>query len=154
VAELGVVTGGIVSRWIDGWLNVGQGQGDIGTPSGGDVWRPAVIFSTTDGFQAAIQPVFVFGKSVLDIAADTTLDKEARKVFVNTSGGEVIVTLPPASQFPEWETLTIIKTQSAHKVKIDGDGTETINGATVLELNGHYETATLVSYNGTSWIRI
>jgi hypothetical protein len=91
---------------------------------------------------------------VLDIATDTTLDKEARKVFVNTSGGEVIVTLPPASQFPEWETLTVIKTQSAHKVKIDGNGTETINGSTVLELNGHYETATLVSYNATQWIRI
>jgi hypothetical protein len=154
VAELGVVTGGIVSRWIDGWLNQGEGQGDIGTPTGGDVWRPAVVFDTDDGFKAAIQPVFVFGKSVLDISSNTTLDKEARKIFVSTSGGNVTVTLPPASQFPEWETLTIIKTQSAHKVIIDGDGTETINGSTVLELTGHYETATLVSYNATSWIRI
>jgi hypothetical protein len=154
VAELGVVAGGIVSRWIDGWLNQGEGQSDIGTPTGGDVWRPAIIFDTDDGFKAAIQPVFVFGKSVLDIATNTTLDKEARKIFVSTSGGNVTVTLPPASQFPEWETLTIIKTQSAHKVIIDGDGTETINGSTVLEMTGHYETATLVSYNANQWIRI
>jgi hypothetical protein len=91
---------------------------------------------------------------VLDIATDTTLDKEARKVFVNTSGGNVTVTLPPASQFPDWETLTIIKTQSAHKVTIDGNAAETINGSAVIELNGHYETATLVSYNGTSWIKL
>jgi hypothetical protein len=96
----------------------------------------------------------VFGKTVRDISTNTTLDKEARKVFVNTSAGEVTVTLPAASQFPDWEQLVIIKTQSTHKVKIDGNGSETINGSTIIELNGHYETATLVAYNATEWIKL
>lgn len=154
MSDMGQIAGGTVSRWIDGYLNQADGKADIGTPSGGDVWRPAIVFATDDGFQAAIQPVNVIGKTVRDISSNTTLDKEARKVFVNTSGGEVTVTLPAASQFPDWEQLVIIKTQSAHKVVIHGNGSETINGSTTIEMTGHYETATLVAYNATEWIRL
>jgi hypothetical protein len=150
-SDLGQVAGGTVGRWIDGYLNQANGKADIGTPSGGDIWRPSIQWGTSDGFEANIEPQYVFGVTVLNISTATTLDRFARRVFCNTNAAGFTVTLPPVSQFPEWEELVIVKVDGGHQLTIDADGTDLINGNGTEILTNNYEVCRLARYNN-EWI--
>lgn len=68
----------------------------------------------------------------------------------NASGGAFTVTLPAASGLSGM-ILTIVKTDSSfNAVTIDGNASETINGATTTTLNTQYESVQIVC-DGSNW---
>lgn len=150
-SDLGQLVGGVVSRWTDGILN--QGGGDIGTPTGGDVWRPVVIYNTTDGFKASLQRVLVAGETIKTLTANTTIDNAARFVYVAADSGNVNITLPDASTFPRYERLVIIKTDNtANTVTITAATGDNINGAGNKQTTTQYEGWTLIAFDNNTWL--
>ena len=75
--------------------------------------------------------------------------------FVASAGGNVTVTLPDctAGDAATGRVLTVFKTDSANDVILDGDGSQTINGATTVTMSSQYNYRTIVS-NGTEWFVI
>lgn len=71
--------------------------------------------------------------------------------IVDSSSGAVTVTLPPAVDY-EKKAFTI-KRVGANNVTIDGDGSETIDGALTLVLSTNYDYAKVYS-DGAEWHRI
>lgn len=72
-------------------------------------------------------------------------------LLVNASGGNKTVNLPAAASSTGRE-YTVIKTDStaANSVTLDGNGSETINGATTLEMTGQYSQVKIIS-DGSNW---
>ncbi len=91
-----------------------------------------------------------FGANVTSVSADTTLNETHFAVDFNASGGNKVATLPPAASCTGRVYLITKTDSSANTVTIDGDGAETINGATTLVLTTQYATATVQS-NGSGW---
>jgi hypothetical protein len=150
VSELGNMVGGVVTRAIDGFLNLGGS--DIGTPTGGDVWRPVIVYNSTDGFKAQLQRVAVAGETIKTITGNTTLDNAARFVYASADSGNVDITLPDASTFPAYERLTIIKTNASNSVKIIAATGDTINGTGNKTTSTQYDGWTLIAYDNNTWL--
>lgn len=75
---------------------------------------------------------------------------------VTTAASTITATLPAVSSddATAGRVVTILKIDSgAGSVTIDGDGSETINGATTASLTSQYDYLTLVS-DGSEWIVI
>lgn len=78
---------------------------------------------------------------------------EGESVHVDSSGGVVVVQLPPVAQVESGGAIRVSGNGStgSNKITITADGSETINGSTTYDLNNHYQTATL-ERNGSGWI--
>jgi hypothetical protein len=150
-SDLGQLVGGVVSRWTDGILN--QGGGDIGTPTGGDIWRPVVIYNTTDGFKASLQRVLVAGETIKNLTANATLDSAVRQVYAAADSAGIDITLPDASTFPKYEQLIIMKTDAtANTVKIIAATGDTINGVGSHTTTTQYAGWKLVATGNNTWL--
>jgi len=75
--------------------------------------------------------------------------------FCASAGGNVTVTLPDATTGDALagRVVTIFKVDAANDVIIDGDGSQTINGATTVTMSAQYNYRTVMS-NGTEWFVI
>jgi len=75
--------------------------------------------------------------------------------FCASAGGNVTVTLPDATAgaAATGRVVTIFKVDAANDVIIDGDGSQTINGATTVTMSAQYNYRTIIS-NGTEWFVI
>lgn len=72
-------------------------------------------------------------------------------ILVDASSGAVTITLPAAATAADGFYVYVLKTDSSvNAVTIDGDGSETIDGATTILLGNQYEAAMVVT-NATSW---
>jgi hypothetical protein len=90
-------------------------------------------------------------RAYTSVSSNTTLDATHNVVDVDASGGARTITLPTAVGI-NGRKYTIRKLDSSgNAVTIDGNGSETINGATTKALSTQYETATIMS-NGANWI--
>jgi hypothetical protein len=86
----------------------------------------------------------------VDATTYTVLDgDEILIVDDTTAGGAVTITLPAAGAAVN-RRLSIKKIGNTASVTIDGDSTETIDGATTLVLSTQYDAADIVS-DGTEW---
>lgn len=85
------------------------------------------------------------------ITGDETLDDSYFNVSADASGGAFTITLPPASGLAGTEYFVVKADDSANAVTIDGDGTETINGALTKVLSAQYAGCTLVC-DGSGWL--
>ena len=84
--------------------------------------------------------------------ASLTIDgKEAERdiILANATSGAITITLPPADPY-KGVAFTIKKTDATNNVTIDGDGSETINGAATYVLTTQHEVVTVVS-DGSGW---
>ena len=72
-----------------------------------------------------------------------------------SAGGNVTVTLPDATtgDAAAGRVVTILKVDAANDVIIDGNGSQTINGATTVSLSSQYNYRTLFS-NSVEWFVI
>lgn len=94
------------------------------------------------------QPFATFSKSTTYTVA---VENYGRTIKADASGGAFTVTLPAASAAGDGFEITIIKTDSTTGVvTIDGDGTETINGATTVGLAFQWQSAK-VRCDGSNW---
>jgi hypothetical protein len=150
-SDLGQLVGGVVSRWTDGVLN--QGGGDIGTPTGGDIWRPVVVYNTIDGFKASLQRVLVAGETIKNLTANATLDSAVRQVYAAADSAGIDITLPDASTFPKFEQLIVMKTDStSNTVKIIAATGDTINGVGSHTTSTQYAGWKLVATGNNTWL--
>jgi hypothetical protein len=75
--------------------------------------------------------------------------------YCASAGGNVTVTLPDATTGDAalGRVVTIFKVDAANDVILDGDGSQTINGATTVTMSSQYNYRTIIS-NGTEWFVI
>jgi hypothetical protein len=85
------------------------------------------------------------------ITATATLDGDDNIILADATSGAITVNLPAAASYPN-QTYTVVKTDaSGNAVTLDGNASETINGATTHALASQYNRVSIVS-NGTAWI--
>lgn len=86
------------------------------------------------------------------ITQATTLDNSYSVVIGIATSAAFTVTLPPSADYVgKW--FTIKKGDSSvNAVTVDGDGSETIDGATTNVLSSQYDSITVVSDGITWWI--
>lgn len=82
----------------------------------------------------------------------TVLDNDGyRHIQVSTGASNRTITLPTAADNGD-RMITIVKTDSGvGTVIVDGEGAETIDGATTITISAQYASVTLVC-NGTAWL--
>lgn len=71
-------------------------------------------------------------------------------IVVDTSAGNVTVTLPAAATAGDGFAVAVYKDHASNVLTIDGDGAETINGAATLDLEDYGDSRILVC-DGASW---
>ena len=95
------------------------------------------------------------GDSILyqSISSDTTINVSSKVVLVDTSSGDVTVTLPPVAQTARKEYHIKKDDASSNVVTVDPSGSETIDGETTETIIGSYTSLRLYS-TGTKWVII
>jgi len=82
-------------------------------------------------------------------AASLTLAQGTTHLLVDTTTGSVVVTLP-AADVMRGRVLVVKKLVAANTVTLDGNGSETIDGATTLAWTTQYQVQRILS-DGTQW---
>lgn len=92
-------------------------------------------------------------KDLTSVSTSTTLNDSHWTVLVDASGGAVTITLPAAAdhKYREYNIKKI--DSSAYAVTVDGNGSETIDGATTQVISAQWDCVT-VHCNGTAWFVI
>jgi len=89
--------------------------------------------------------------SVAAKTADYTLTASDYTALVTCSSVNITITLPAAASVVAGKVYNIKKVDAtAYTVIIDGDSSETIDGATTFTLTSQYENLTIQS-NGSNW---
>lgn len=73
----------------------------------------------------------------------------ATLVLVDTTGGNVTLTLPRAQTVPGFR-VEVKKTTAANTLTLDGDGSETIDGAGTLAWTTQWQSYSLIA-DGSAW---
>lgn len=82
-------------------------------------------------------------------ASSITLDHSHHIVLCDTSSNAITVNLPAAADYPN-KQFTIKVIDATNNVTIDGNASETIDGATTVTLSTQYQSRTVVS-DGNDW---
>ncbi len=91
--------------------------------------------------------------NILTKTAAYTIEEDDDVILGNATGGAFAVTLPKASLF-EGRRFTAKKIDaSANAVTLDGDGSETIDGAANVALAAQWDKVTVLS-DGTNWQKV
>lgn len=117
-----------------------------------DTDPPTSPIDTWDNVSPVRGSIVADSPVVSKIANFNVLTTQAGSVFeVDASSGSVNATLPLAADATNGFEITIKKTDSsANAVTIDGNGAETIDGATTQTLSNQYDSMILVC-DGTEW---
>lgn len=73
------------------------------------------------------------------------------KIFVNSTGGDITVTLPTLADNLN-RTITIVCTHQGGKITIDGEGGETLNGQNEYYLMGQYDRITVIAQSSEWYV--
>lgn len=104
------------------------------------------------GLEAEVAAVGRIGTATRAVTAATTITAADALVLVDTTSGAVTVTLPAAA-VSTGKRFTVKKTNAgANNVTLDGDGSETIDGAATLAWNTQYAAYTVQSDGSVWWI--
>lgn len=134
-----------------------DGKGDLLTHDGSTLVGLGVgsdgAILTADASESAGVKWGAFGTQPYPVTSQTgdyTVTDSDFLVLVDASSGNVTITLPASSSGRRYE---IKKTDSsANKVIIDGDGSETIDGATTQELLLQYEALSVMGDGSGNWV--
>jgi hypothetical protein len=130
--------------------NYGYVKPGVNDPTDEDLWG-GYLNDDLDGIDAEL---FLTKGSPIVTKTTTytvlTTDK-GKTIACDATGGGFTLTLPVAATAGNGFKVSFIKTDSSsNNVTIDGDGSETINGATSYVFTNQYETVTLLC-TGSSW---
>jgi hypothetical protein len=90
---------------------------------------------------------YLYGRA---LAASATLDADDVVVAGTGGAGGITLTLPAVAS-SQYKTYQVVKVDAgAGAVTLDGDGSETINGATTYALSAQYDAVTIWC-DGTEW---
>ena len=88
--------------------------------------------------------------SIVNKTGDYTLTASDYVVTVDTSGGDVTITMPPAATATAGAAYIVKKIAAANTLIIDGDGAETIDLSATLEVTQINDAVELVT-DGSGW---
>lgn len=83
-----------------------------------------------------------------------TITSADRLVYVDTTSGNVTVTLPAAATVTANTVYSVQKTAAGNTVTVDGDGADVINGAASVAISNLYGRYDLVSNGVSAWTSI
>lgn len=86
---------------------------------------------------------------VMSVTTTYTMNLNDALILCDATGGAFTVTLKPAAECKE-KLVIIKKVDNTANVTVDGDGSETIDGATTYSLTTQYQAVRLMS-DGTKW---
>jgi hypothetical protein len=107
-----------------------------------------VLGGTLDGTNNIIQD---YRQNVATVTGATTLTADQEVILVSASS--VFTITLPASSGNTGKHYQLIKTDNGWPTTIDGNGAETINGATTIMMEHKYETTDLYS-DGSNWFAV
>ena len=90
------------------------------------------------------------GFNVTAVSTTTTLTSTHHTVLVDATSGAVTINLPAVAGVTRRRYEVIKTDSSANAVTLDGNASETINGATTFALSTQYQSATIVT-DGSAW---
>lgn len=93
---------------------------------------------------------WAFGESVTTKTTTYTATADETVILASSSGGPWTLTLPAAASFTNKDLLIKKTDSSLNAITIDGNGSETIDGATTTTLNTQYESVRIVC-DGSNW---
>lgn len=132
---------------------VGGSGGSANGAGGAIVLQTASTTSLSTRVTIANNGVVTFANSVQfptrSITSNRTLDETDYLILADATSGTVTVTLPAASG-ATGRLYRVKKTTAANTVVIDGNASETIDGATTQTLTGQYDTLT-IQCDGSNW---
>lgn len=104
------------------------------------------------GLEAELGALGRVGATTRAVTATTTLTAADALLLVDTTSGAVTVNLPAVTS-SAGKRFTVKKTNAgANNVTLDGDGSETIDGAATLAWNTQYAAYTVQSDGSVWWI--
>ena len=86
---------------------------------------------------------------VMSVTTTYTMNLNDALILCDATGGAFTVTLKPAAECTQ-KLVVIKKIDNTATVTVDGDGSETIDGATTYSLSSQYQAVRLMS-DGTKW---
>lgn len=92
-----------------------------------------------------------FQTKVNSVSANTTLDGTYHTVLVDDSGATRTITLPPCATAIIGREYRIKKMSVSNTTVIDGDDSETIDGATTVTLSTRYDSRDVVCTSAGAW---
>lgn len=111
------------------------------------------MFGSSTAAKSVLESAYSFGARYLSVSADTTLTNAHFHVSVDASGAARTITLPAASTATN-RIYSIKKIDSSvNTVTIDGNASETIDGATTQVLAAQYDYLMIIS-TGSAWVII
>jgi DUF4097 and DUF4098 domain-containing protein YvlB len=113
--------------------------------AGNNTWTGTNTYSGNVQMNASV------GYKYTAVSAGTTLDGTHHDVNVDATAGAVTITLPTAVGITGRRYWIRKLDSSANAVVVDGDGSETINGALTYSLTSQYATVEVES-NGANWM--
>jgi hypothetical protein len=87
-------------------------------------------------------------RTVTHVSAGATLLSSAQVVLVDTTAGDVTLTLPSAASAAE---ITVKNYAGAHKVILDGNGAQTVDGSATVELAAGDKATCLADTVNSNW---
>lgn len=84
-------------------------------------------------------------------SSNATITASERLVLGNTASGNVTLTLPAAASVTAYTVFSFVKTSASNTLTIDGNGSETINGASTYAMTALNERIDIYS-TGTAWL--
>jgi len=106
-----------------------------------------IVFETDAGVEKLKVDLIALGRTVRTVTSSETLTATDDIVLVDASSGAVTITLPAAAD-RAW-TYDVGKIDaSSNLLTIDGDGAETINGETTIQIQFQDDTVTLAPITG------
>lgn len=148
------ITGGL---YVDDNQSVSFGTGDDARISynGSDlIISPKYLGTGRLAIDGELEVTEKFRTNVVSVTTTTHTagDEHVIACYDNTAGGDITITLPAVSTNAGVQYV-IKKMENTYNVIIDGNASETIDGATTATLTTQYESVTLVC-DGTQWLVI
>lgn len=110
-----------------------------------------IVWTTTDSIGTARwHPIGYTNRQTTSVAVNTTIAWPARVVLANATSGNLTMTLPAANSYADMMLSVKKIDNTANTIVLDGNASETIDGANTQTLNTEFQCMTIVS-NGTAW---
>lgn len=107
----------------------------------GDIWSTG--YSDARGFRQELKTKTVSDSPYTMLSRDHT-------ILANATGGAMTINLPSAATFIRWVYVIKKIDSSSNAVTLDGNASETIDGATTYALTKQYDSVAIQS-DGTNW---
>jgi len=138
------------STTADPSYNIPEGVAPT-SPVDGDVWLTAAgeFFARLNGVSVDLATAGGGSPWTYTLQTGTSYTAVAGDFVVASNTGTVTITLPSGHSVND--TIIVKKTGATGTVTVDGNASETIDGATTFDLTSQYSSITLIS-DGTNWL--